>query len=131
MDKKIDLKRTAGVIAKMNADVVTLQEVDKNCARSGKQDIAAELAKLLKMDHRFGPSFPYDGGEYGLAVLSRLPIVAMKQHKLPGGSEPRTALEVQVKVEGVKEPVSVVSIHIDWLSNEVKVGQVKALLAKA
>jgi len=128
MDKKIDLKRTAEVIAGMKADVVTLQEVDKNCARSGKRDIAAELAAILKMDYRFGASFPYDGGEYGLAVLSRLPILGMKQHKLPGGSEPRTAFEVQVKIEGVKEPVSVVSIHNDWVSNEVKVGQVKALL---
>lgn len=128
MDGKIDLKRTAEVILKMKADVVTLQEVDRNCGRSGNLDIAAELGKLLKMDHRFGKSIPLGKGSYGVAVLSRLPIVEMKHYKLPGGPEPRTALEVRVKVEGVEGPVSVVSIHNDWTSDEVRRGQVNSLL---
>lgn len=128
MDQKIDLNRIAATLAKMDADVITLQEVDKNCQRSGNIDLAAQLAKKLKMDYRFAASFAYDGGQYGLAVLSRLPIKEMKQHRLPGGSEPRTALEVKVRLQSINCPVSVVSIHNDWVSDEVRCRQINSLL---
>lgn len=128
MDGQINLERVAAVIARKNPDLVALQEVDKNCRRSGNRDIAAELGKLLEMEHRFGRSIDHDGGEYGVAVLSKLPITGMKHHLLPGGEERRTALEVQVTVEGIEVPVSFVSIHNDWSTEEVRSGQVAALL---
>ena len=128
MDGKIDLERVAAVIASKKPDLVALQEVDKNCKRSGNRDIAAELGKLLGMEHRFGKSIDHDGGEYGVAVLSKLPITGMNHYKLPGGDERRTALELQVTVKGMSEPVSFVSIHNDWSTEEVRTGQVAALL---
>lgn len=128
MDGKIDLKRVAAVIAQKNPDLVALQEVDKNCRRSGSRDIAAELGKLLGMEHRFGKSIDHDGGEYGVAVLSKLPITGLNHYKLPGGDERRTALEVQVRVKGSVDPVSFVSVHNDWSTEEVRLGQVAALL---
>ncbi|YCM46461.1 endonuclease/exonuclease/phosphatase family protein [Verrucomicrobiaceae bacterium 227] len=128
MDGKIDLERVAAVIAQKKPHLVALQEVDKDCKRSGNRDIAAELAKLLGMEHRFGKSIDHDGGEYGVAVLSKLPISGLHHYKLPGGPEPRTALEVQVTVKGHAESVSFVSVHNDWTSEEVRVGQVTALL---
>ena len=108
MDGKIDLERVAAVIAQKKPHLVALQEVDKDCKRSGNRDIAA--------------------GEYGVAVLSKLPISGLHHYKLPGGPEPRTALEVQVTVKGHAESVSFVSVHNDWTSEEVRVGQVTALL---
>lgn len=127
MDGKVDLERTAKVIESLKPDLVALQEVDKHCQRSGNRDLAAELAKRLGMESRFGKFMDYQGGEYGLAVLSRLPIVESTRHPLPTGSEPRCALEVQVRVEGRTEPISFVSIHHDWKSEEVRVRQVTAL----
>lgn len=97
MDGKVDLDRTAKVLAKLKPDIIALQEVDKHCTRSGKVDIAAELGKRLKMDHRFGKFMDFQGGEYGMAVLSRLPIKTTRIHKLPRGAEPRIALEVVVQ----------------------------------
>lgn len=67
MDGKINLKRIAEVIAKEKPDLVALQEVDKNCTRSGKRDIAKELGELLNMEFRFGKSMSFQGGEYGNA----------------------------------------------------------------
>ena len=128
MDGKIDLERVAAVIARKNPDLVALQGVDKNCPRSGNRDIAAELGKLLGMAHRFGKSIDHDGGEYGVAVLSKLPITGLNHYKLPGGDERRTALEVQVTVKGSETPVSFVSVHNDWSTEEVRLGQVAALL---
>lgn len=130
MDGKIDLTRIAAVIAQKNPCLVALQEVDRNCARSGKQDLAAELAKILGMEYRFGKSIDFQGGEYGVAILSRLPILETNHYPLPGGPEPRCALEVQVRVKGLTEPVSFVSVHNDWTSEKVRVGQVTELLSK-
>ena len=128
MDGEINLERVAAVIAQKKPDLVALQEVDKNCRRSGNRDIAAELGKLLGMEHRFGKSIDHDGGEYGVAVLSKLPITGLNHYKLPGGDERRTALEVQVTVKGSETPVSFVSVHNDWSTEAVRLGQVAALL---
>ena len=129
MDGKVDLPRIAAVIAKSNPDLVALQEIDKNCARSGNQDIAAELGKLLKMEHRFAKFMDFDGGEYGLAVLSRLPIKKTTRHPLPLGAEPRCALEVSVQAENWPSPLSFVCIHNDWTKEEIRVRQVTALIS--
>lgn len=128
MDLKIDLERIAKVIARENPDVVTLQEVDKNCKRSGSVDQAAELGKLLKMNHRFGKFMDFQGGEYGMAVLSRFPIEATTVHKLPEGAEPRCALEVVVKSPNWPGRFSLVGIHNDWTSEELRVKQVSSLI---
>ncbi len=128
LDGKVDLERIAKVIAAENPDVVTLQEVDIKCQRSGSVDQAAELGRLLKMEHRFGKFMDFQGGEYGLAVLSRLPIEKAQVHVLPTGAEPRCALEVVVKSPKWPGKFSVVSIHNDWTKEEIRVRQVTALL---
>lgn len=127
MDGKIDLERIARVIAAEKPDLVALQEVDEKCKRSGSVDQAAELAKLLKMDHRFGKFMDYQGGRYGLAILSRLPIEETFVHQLPEGAEPRVALEVIVKSPEWPGRFSFVSIHNDWKTESIRVTQVAAL----
>lgn len=96
MDGRIDLERTAGVIRAVSPDVVAVQEVDRRTARAGGVDQAAELARLTGMQVVFGRAIDYDGGEYGNAVLSRVPAVESQVHALPG-KEPRALLEVRFK----------------------------------
>ena len=72
--KVSDMTAIAKAIRAMNVDVVALQEVDKLTARSGRVDQAAELAKLTGMQAVFGRAIDFDGGEYGLAFLSRYPL---------------------------------------------------------
>lgn len=92
-DGVVDLERIAGVIRRLNPDVVALQEVDHTCERSGKIDEAAELAKRTGLiHHAFGSFFDYQGGEYGMAILSRYPIRDSHNLRLPDGAEPRTSL---------------------------------------
>ncbi|MDG2399561.1 MAG: endonuclease/exonuclease/phosphatase family protein [Akkermansiaceae bacterium] len=127
MDGKLDLERIAKVIAAEKPDLVALQEVDNRCKRSGGVDQAAELAKLLKMEHRFGKFMDYQGGEYGMAILSRLPIEETIIHKLPKGAEPRIALEVVVKSPSWPGKFSFVGIHNDWIKEALRVQQIKVL----
>ncbi|MFT7486617.1 MAG: endonuclease/exonuclease/phosphatase family metal-dependent hydrolase [Candidatus Paceibacteria bacterium] len=96
MDGKLDLERVAQLIQSFDPDIVTLQEVDNGCSRSGGVQQAAWLAEACGMYSAFGAFMPYQGGEYGMAVLSRHPILDSHNLRLPDGSEPRTALGIRV-----------------------------------
>ncbi len=128
-----NLDLTASVIAAAHPDLVALQEVDKNTDRSGHVDQAAELGEALGMEYRFGKAMDYQGGEYGVAILSRFPIHQTFHYALPTplGSEPRCALEVQVQVPdiyGRTNLVSFLSTHLDHRSNTTRVDQVATLV---
>lgn len=128
MDGQIDLERIAKVIAALSPDLVALQEVDRGCERSGNRDIAKELGTLLGMEHRFGKFMDFEGGEYGLAVLSSYPVIETIRHPLPDGAEPRCSLEVKVQVAGTPPPVSFICVHNDWTDEGIRLKQVRALL---
>lgn len=114
VDGKLDLPRIAKVIQSVKPDLVALQEVDKGAGRSGRVDQAAELARLTGMRHVFGANIPLQGGHYGNAVLSRLPIAGRRNHLLPNvdSGEQRGALEVHFKGPG-KQPLRLFATHLD------------------
>lgn len=116
-----NLARVADLIASSNADLVLLQEVDRNTERSGKVDQLAELERLTSLHGAFGKSLDYQGGEYGIAVLSRWPVAASDLIPLPneppqeraGGSrEPRVALFV------VSNGIRILNTHLDASRDE-------------
>lgn len=110
-DGKLDLERIAKVIRDANPDLVALQEVDNQCARSGKIDQTAELARLTGMTGVFGKAMNYDGGGYGQAILSRHPILSNQVHPLPSSDEPRIAFEAVVTIDG--KETRFLTVHLD------------------
>jgi endonuclease/exonuclease/phosphatase family metal-dependent hydrolase len=110
-DGKLDLPRIAKVIREENPDLVALQEVDKNCRRSGNVDQAAELAKLTGLKASYGKAMDFDGGEYGQAILSKQAALSTKVHPLPGKGEPRIAFEASVSISGIN--LSFTTVHLD------------------
>lgn len=102
MDGRQDLRRVADVIDRIDPDVVGLQEIDRNCERSGFVDQAATLADHLGMEFVFEPAIELPGadapGQYGVAALSAAPIRRVAGHPLPENeeSEPRVLLETRV-----------------------------------
>ena len=98
-DAELDLTRIADVIQSVRPDLVALQEVDQGTERTGRVDQAAELARLTGMKGVFGKAMDYQGGGYGLAVLSRWPILETQTHALPSteGHEPRALLLTRVQ----------------------------------
>lgn len=117
MDDHVNLERTAAAIRSLGAGIVAIQEVDRRAARSGGVDQAAELGLQLGMHHAFGAFMPFDGGEYGLAILSRHPILRSRTHRLPEGNEPRVALFAEVRVPS-GETLTVVNVHFDWVADD-------------
>jgi endonuclease/exonuclease/phosphatase family metal-dependent hydrolase len=111
MDGKLDIARTATVISKQAPEVALLQEVDQGTRRSSGVDQSAELARLTGMKAVFGKALPFDGGAYGLAILSRHPIKSSKVHPLPGNSEPRIVFEVVISIDG--RDIRFLNTHFD------------------
>lgn len=91
MDKKLDIERTASVINEYSPRFVALQEIDKVVPRSGKVDQAVELGELTDMHSIFAPGIDLQGGQYGVALLSKDLPICYKRYPLPG-VEPRVFL---------------------------------------
>ena len=111
-DLKVDLARVADVIKRLDPDVVTLQEVDCRVARSGRVDQAQELGRQTGMHAEFGKFFDFQGGEYGMAILSKSPFVDVQLHHLPRGAEPRFALAGKIRIGSPAREVIFVGIHL-------------------
>jgi endonuclease/exonuclease/phosphatase family metal-dependent hydrolase len=119
--KGIDnLARVADIVRRTKADIALLQEVDRGTTRSGKVDQPKVLAGLTGFHAAFGKTLDYQGGDYGIAVLSRWPISSDTLFSLPvepaqaraGGShEPRGALKAVVQLPAGS--VAILNTHID------------------
>jgi endonuclease/exonuclease/phosphatase family metal-dependent hydrolase len=115
VDGKLDLERIARVIRSVNPHVAALQEVDQDTRRTGVIDQPEELARLTEMQVVFGKNIGFEGGGYGNAVLSTLPIKSHTNHHLPtfDNFEQRGVLIVEVESPQSKTPVFLFATHLD------------------
>lgn len=124
-----DLERTSETIRASGADLVALQEVDVHWGeRSRFMDQAAALADRLKMQFRFARIYQLPGAntsaparEYGVALLSRYPIVEWSNHIITRLSTQQETpmpaplpgfLEARIDVRGTA--VRVFNTHLDY-----------------
>lgn len=101
-DDRVDVDRFAGAVKTLDADVLALQEVDRNQPRSANADLTAVAAEAMgAVEHRFvaalsgspgatwmaatGDEQP-DSAAYGIALLSRHPVRSWEVVRL--GSTP-------------------------------------------
>jgi len=98
----IDIEAIANAIRAQNPDLVALQEVDVNTERSGKFNQAEELAMKLNMHYFFGKAIDHQGGDYGVAILSKYPLSETMVNRLPTQpetkGEPRVLATAKVKL---------------------------------
>ena len=95
MDDVADFRRTAAVINKVCPDVVAVQEIDSVTGRSGGKDVLREIAGLTLMHHMYAPAIDYDGGKYGIGMLSKEKPLGYRYLPLPGREEARALLVVE------------------------------------
>ena len=117
MDGKLNLSRTLKTIEGLNADIIALQEVDQLATRSGQVDQVAWLASRMNMYSAFGAFMDFQGGQYGLAILSRYPIHSSEEWRLTDGNEPRVALAANVILPD-GQVFTAVAVHFDWVSDD-------------
>jgi endonuclease/exonuclease/phosphatase family metal-dependent hydrolase len=140
---QLDLETIAKNLEYSGADVITLQEVDRHWSeRSLFVDEAAWLGERLGMQVRFAPIYSLDPlhegeprREFGLAILSRYPIVSFENHELSriSSQEPDKGVqklpgfpEAVINVRGVK--VHVFSTHLSWLNPDVRMLETEEML---
>lgn len=113
------LERVAALLDTLDADVVLLQEVDRGTRRSGGVDQLARLRDLTGMAGVFGRAIDFDGGEYGIGLLSRWPVLesdviplraGLVRGLVDGGYEPRVVLHVVL--DAPWGPLHVMNTHL-------------------
>lgn len=77
-----DIDAIVKAIKEQDPDIIALQEVDVNTARTGKINEAAVIASKLNMNFFFAKAIDHDGGDYGVAILSKYPLSETAIHRL-------------------------------------------------
>ena len=123
----------ADFILDEDPDLVALQEVDSATHRLAQLNrgryfsLADSLAHCTGMHVQFGKAIAFDGGAYGLAVLSRKPV-NIKKVWLPNPKEgePRVLLTSAFNTESGRT-VTFAATHLDHQYPTNQMAQVKAI----
>lgn len=128
MDRVYDRPLQISIAKAQKADLVAMQEVDRKTSRVKGADVPAEFATALSMNFHYAPAIRLGGGEYGVAVLSKLPVTGTGSAPLPAPGENRAAGWVTVKLPGGGE-LMFVSTHFDHISDASRLTNTRDLLA--
>jgi endonuclease/exonuclease/phosphatase family metal-dependent hydrolase len=156
IDRGLQLQAIIDFLAGTNADILILQEVDINARRTGRRNVAEEIARQLQMNYAFGREFEelVQGSKtspayHGQATLSKWPIsnprlirfsrqshfwaphwflprIEPFQERLGG----RIALVAEINVAGSK--LVTYNLHLESRANdEMRLSQVEEVLSDA
>jgi endonuclease/exonuclease/phosphatase family metal-dependent hydrolase len=129
-----NLERVAQVVMDSRADIVLLQEVDSATRRSGSVDQVARLRALTGYYGVFGRAIDYNGGKYGIAILSRWPISSDTLIHLPVAEHDSSYEARGALVAKISSPVGtlrVIDTHLEAYRNSYRLEQSRTLLAIA
>lgn len=124
-----DLDVVAGVINKIEPDLVALQEMDYKTNRADKIDITTAIAQKTEMVSIFAKAMDYNGGEYGQALLSKHTFLKTGKIDLPHefGNEPRIAVDALIVLPS-GDTIKLAGTHLDHLKESPdRIKQVKKL----
>lgn len=97
LDGQRDHARIAEIIKSRKPDFVGIQEVDSMTNRASRTYVLGEIADAAGMVPEFASAIKYDGGLYGIGLLSENRPDSIKSIPLPGREEPRTLLVAYFK----------------------------------
>lgn len=96
LDTITDYKRVGDVISRIDADFVAIQELDSATERSSQVVVLNELAAHTKMYATYRASINYQGGKYGIGILTKEKPIHVEAIALPGKEEKRSVLMVEM-----------------------------------
>jgi endonuclease/exonuclease/phosphatase family metal-dependent hydrolase len=126
------LSRRMGLcIQQLNAlspDVIALQEVRQSVALPNQ---AATLALALGMQHCWAPATHWDGGDEGLAILSKHPIVASGHRELPHATEKERRICLYARCDTPSGPLDAYTVHLNYRSSHGQIREDQIVAAQA
>ena len=97
MDKGQDYQRIANVILQTGADIIALQELDSVTTRNQGVYALGELEKLTKLHGIYASAIPFQGGSYGIGILSKEKPLRYEVLPMPGREEKRAMIIAEFK----------------------------------
>lgn len=128
MDKKLNLQRIADVINHEHPDLAALQEVDRGVQRTQRIDEIAEIARLTQREYAFAYNLHFQGGQYGVAILSRFPIKSIDHWRFANVREKERRGMIRVEVEVHGQTINFVTTHLDYQYEDGRVFEAEQLL---
>lgn len=123
------LEQVAGLLDRIGADVVAVQEADGPSIWSGRYCHVAHLAQRAAYDwHHRGNHVRWPGIQYGTGLLSRRVLV--DTHSQPFGRTPPTPRKGLVvgTVDIAGLAVDVYSVHLDFARRAARMRQVRQIV---
>jgi len=143
-DNKYDMRRCIDVVR--DADIICLQEIDRNWRRTNMVDQFAEVQALLPDRYcAFGPSLDVDASainpdgsvenrrrQSGQMTISRFPIASSRAIHLPkddtGDAMNSWSAALETVIMTPEKPVRIINLHLTDISETNRVSQISALI---
>ena len=126
MDGRRSTPRIAQLVRHLTPDVVCFQEIHRRTFQVGGEDQPAMFADSLGRPFVFQNNLTIGLGGYGVGIAYRGELRRSREHHLPSKTEPRGALEVQLRDVGGLPRLTVFCTH--WgLDAEERTHQAVAL----
>lgn len=126
------LQKMADFIKASKADIVGLQEVDSVCNRSGKVDQMKFLADATGMYYAYTRHFAFDGGSYGIGILSKFPLSDIRDHRIiltsDGKSDAATRALLTAKILSGNREIVFATVHMDYRDSNSRFAQSQELV---
>ncbi len=130
MDGKLDLSRIAQVINEQEPDIAALQEVDRFTQRSNLIDDLKILEEMTGMNGIYGKTLDFQGGEYGIAVLTPHEVISSHHTLLPEMENKERRGFLTVVFQKNMKPVALINTHLG-LDEEERAIQIQTILQAA
>ena len=97
MDNVRNVQRIVNVINNEAPDVVAVQELDSMTTRSSQTFVLAEITERTQMHASYAPAIDFQGGKYGIGILSKDKPLDIQTYPLPGREEKRMLMVAEFK----------------------------------
>lgn len=120
------VEAVADAVRELDADIVSLNELDSCALRTGSTDqLGLFAAAMGEWNSNFAAAMPFMGGKYGVGVASSPDFEVLKTDVLHlprfSGTEPRAVSVVEF------EDFVLASTHLDYKSAEVQIAQIEVV----
>ncbi|HVF16566.1 MAG TPA: endonuclease/exonuclease/phosphatase family protein [Steroidobacteraceae bacterium] len=117
LDGRRSPARIADALRELDCDIYALQEVDNQPGEHDESMQLEYLSRAMNMTAVPGLRIVRHTGEYGNAILTRLPIKDIRRHDLSySWCEPRGAIDIELDLHG--QPLRIVATHLGLRRSE-------------
>lgn len=128
LNQGTSLEEAIADLEEAQLDIICLQEVDEKSWRSKNMDMTQEIADGLDMPyHYFFPSMFLGKGYYGLAIISRYPILEVQSENLNVSLLREPRILAKAKIDVGSRPLDIYMTHLSFRPLEDKYQQMSFL----